>query len=113
VTHQTEPVAILVNHTPATNHWIEIQLVGTSSARDAIGARISLHDNARPRTAWLTSGDGYLCSNERVIHLGLGITEQPQDITITWPDGSNQFAKGLAINSRWLIVQGDTAFQLP
>lgn len=112
VTHQTEPVAVLVNHTHSQNHWIELQLVGRASARDAVGARITLHSHGLNRVAWTTSGDGYLCSSERVVRLGVGNLSEACSITITWPDGSIQKTESLSLDARWLVVQGDDAFRM-
>ena len=39
-THHDVPAALLENHTPSKYHWLQIRLVGTSSERDAIGARV-------------------------------------------------------------------------
>lgn len=110
VTHQTEPIAILVNHTAQTHHWIEFQLVGVSSARDAVGAKIELQNDTSRCTGWLTSGDGFLCSSERIVRFGLGATVQPCGVTITWPDGSIQTIDHLSVDSRWLIVQHEDGY---
>ena len=42
VTHIEEPTALLLNKTETGNHWIQLQLTGTDSERDAIGARIEI-----------------------------------------------------------------------
>ncbi|GAA5507937.1 hypothetical protein Rcae01_03395 [Novipirellula caenicola] len=112
VTHQTEPVAVLVNHSESQNHWVELQLVGVTSARDAIGARITLHDQGFERAGWVVAGDGYLCSSERVVRFGLGKSNSPREFTITWPDGSEQALAALSVDARWLVVQGSAPYRL-
>ncbi|GAA4467057.1 FG-GAP-like repeat-containing protein [Novipirellula rosea] len=113
VTHQTEPVALLVNRTVTKHHWIAVRLVGRHCARDAIGAVITLRQGNQSWRKVLTSGDGYLCSNERVIRFGLGGANAEALVTIEWPDGSTQTTKSLSIESEWLLVQGEPAFKLP
>ena len=111
VTHQTEPVALLVNHTATDHHWINLHLRGRTCARDAIGTTVEATDGTQTWTATLTSGDGYLCSNERVIRFGLGGSSSDLAIDIRWPDGSRQTIDRLQVDSDWLIVQNDPAFQ--
>ncbi|WP_345684648.1 FG-GAP-like repeat-containing protein [Novipirellula caenicola] len=113
VTHQTEPVALLVNRTNAAGRWIEIQLRGSTSSRDAIGSRVEIQCDGNRWFAAVTAGDGYLCSNERIIRIGLGDTTGNCDITVTWPNQTHQTWTNLSPNSSWNLVQNaDNAFEL-
>ena len=112
VTHQTEPVALLLNHTKSTHHWIALSLRGRNCARDAIGAIIELQTADQKWVAMLTSGDGYLCSNERVVRFGLGSINSDFTVTVRWPDGSSQQLYDLAVDTDWLVVQNSEPFRL-
>jgi hypothetical protein len=105
VTHQTEPVALLVNQTDDTGSWIELQLRGRSCSRDAVGSTVQIRCGERNWTAVVTSGDGYLCSNERIIRIGLGQPNQRCDVNVIWPDGTTSGARELDANSSWLVIQ--------
>ncbi|MEM6472264.1 MAG: CRTAC1 family protein, partial [Planctomycetota bacterium] len=108
VTHQTEPVALLVNHTPSDNGWIELSLVGLSDARDAIGATVTAEFDGESRLKPLLSGDGFYCASQRVVHFGLGESGSDQDeidVTIRWPDDTEESFQ-LSANRRYRIVQG-------
>ncbi|MCM2373105.1 FG-GAP-like repeat-containing protein [Aporhodopirellula aestuarii] len=107
VTHQTEPVALLVNQTRDAGHCIELQLVGRDCSRDAIGATIELHSDDQRWTVPVTSGDGYLSSNERIIRIGIGESTDDCDVTVTWPDDYRQTYRSLTANASWMLVQGD------
>ncbi|TWT84986.1 ASPIC and UnbV [Planctomycetes bacterium CA13] len=107
VTHQTEPVALLVNRTDHSGHWIDLQLCGRHCSRDAVGAIVEVQSEEQRWTAAQTSGDGFLCSNERVVHIGTGDSSHACDVTVTWPDGRKQTYAQLASRSRWLLVQED------
>ncbi len=107
VTHQTEPVALLINHSKPAGDWLELQLVGRSCSRDAIGATIHLQSGNQQWTAGQISGNGFLCSNERVIRVGMGSASGDCDVVVSWPDGQQQRFHQLSLNSRWLLVQGD------
>ncbi len=109
VTHQTEPVALLVNRSADPGQWLEIKLSGRDCSRDAVGAIVQVTSAGQSWTAPLTSGDGYLCSNERLLRFGLGRKAADCDVTVVWPDGSRQTHVGLQPESRWLLVQGEAS----
>ena len=107
VTHQTEPVALLVNQSEDGGSWIDIELRGRSCSRDAIGATVEVTVGEQRWTAVQTSGDGYLCSNQRTLHFGLGRTEGSCQVKVTWPDGTSQIYPDLDSGAVWLLVQAD------
>ncbi|TWU47648.1 ASPIC and UnbV [Rubripirellula tenax] len=107
VTHQTEPVALLVNRTEKPGNWIGLQLVGRQSSRDAIGSVVEVHSSDQRWIAALTSGDGYMCSNERILRVGLGDLIGECEVTVTWPDGQRQTYSHLKPNTDWLLIEGD------
>ena len=113
VTHQTEPVAVLVNQTESQNHFLEIRLVGTSCGRDTIGAVVELSVGDQVSVAALTAGDGYECSGERVLRFGLGGTHSPAKIKVRWPDGSTEEFSGMLADTQWVVVQAGEPFELP
>ncbi len=105
VTHLHEPIAVLINHCEDANHSIGFRLVATRSSRDAVGAVIRF-DADRPRTLWALSGDGYFCSNEKILRAGLADQDHVENITVTWPDGSVDELGSLQADCEYLIVQG-------
>ncbi|MGH9419553.1 MAG: ASPIC/UnbV domain-containing protein, partial [Thermoanaerobaculia bacterium] len=48
---------------------------------------------------------GYLTSNPKEQHLGLG-ADKRADVTVIWPNGERQTFKGLAADKRYHFVQG-------
>nr|WP_144059601.1 FG-GAP-like repeat-containing protein [Rhodopirellula sallentina] len=107
ITHQTEPVALLVNQTEESGDWIGLQLVGRDCSRDAIGAVVEIESNDRRWVVPLTSGDGYLCSNERILRVGLGESAGECDVVVKWACGTQQRYPGLKPNVTWLCVEAD------
>ncbi|MGB7328095.1 MAG: FG-GAP-like repeat-containing protein [Rubripirellula sp.] len=103
--HLDAPLALLENQTESTGHWIQFQLVGVESERDAIGARVVVRCGDTSRSTWRTAGDGYLCNNEPVVDVGLGDHESISDVTIHWPSGSTQTITNIAVDHRYVIVQ--------
>ncbi len=65
------------NRTERPGRWLEIELAGVTTARDAIGAKVRFQfADGTERVARLTAGDGFAASNERVIRTGLGIADE-------------------------------------
>ncbi len=112
ITHSREQVRLLLNRSRSDHNRISFKLVGTNSSRDAIGAVVRFTHGGRKRTLWCLSGDGYMCSNERVLRAGLGKADRVDNLTVTWQDGSIDELGTLDANAHYVIVQGDaTAFK--
>ena len=107
VTHQTEPVALLVNHSSQMGSNIHFELIGTTSSRFAVGATLRVRSGEQVWTAWQLSGDGYLCSNERTIRFGLGKEISSCDVEVEWPSGLKQTIENLKTGATYLIVEAD------
>ena len=105
VTHIDEPSALLRNETPATGHWVQLVLVGTTSERDAVGARVTVRCGDQQWTDWLTGGDGYLCRNEAFLPFGLGDRNSVDEITVDWPSGKTQTWNSLAVDQRVMLIE--------
>ncbi|WP_419189569.1 FG-GAP-like repeat-containing protein [Stieleria marina] len=109
VTHQTEPVALLVNQGEPTNHWIGMSLVGRNCDRDAIGATLEIIAGENSWTQQVTAGSGYMCSNEKTLRVGLETYEGDCAVEVRWPDGTKQRFANLKPDSVWLLIQNDEA----
>ncbi len=105
ISHIGSPTAILVNQTETTNHWLAVQLVGTESERDAIGARVQVRAGDRVWTNWAVGGDGYLCRNEATIPFGIGDSTEIDQVTVTWPTGKSQSFDKIDVDQRVLLIE--------
>lgn len=89
--------------------WVALDLEGTRSNRDGIGARIRV--KALGRTQWrhLTgcSTSVHSCGPKRV-HVGLGPASVIDELEIRWPSGAVQRLDGLAINRVHKVVEPAT-----
>lgn len=68
-----------------------LQLTGTTSNRDGIGAKIKL-TTASGRTLHnhVTTSVGFMSSSDRRVHFGLGSESKIASIDIGWPSGKRQ-----------------------
>lgn len=103
--HLDEPVALLENES-TTGNWLQVELVGVSSERDAIGAEVVVESDDQTWHGWQTGGDGFMCTNEPIIHFGLGTSENITRLQVTWPSGRSEQFDGLTMNGRYLLIEG-------
>jgi hypothetical protein len=102
--HLDAEVDLMINETPGGN-WIEFELVGTESERDAIGAEVRISVSDSLRYQWVIGGDGFACTNERFVSFGLGSADTVDSVEIRWPSGRSTLLPKLAGGTRYLIVE--------
>lgn len=95
-----ESPVLLQNNVGGQNAWIGLQLEGTRSNRDAIGAKVTLKTADRKIVRWVTGGSSYLSSQDKRVLFGLGakFNGATADVEIRWPSGSESSAPALRIN---------------
>ena len=103
--HLDQPIALLQNDSE-TQNWLQLELVGVTSEREAIGAKVDIDAGGDHWTGWQVGGDGYMCSNEPVIHFGLGTVSAITQVEIDWPSGRTQLLPNLKPNHRYLVIEG-------
>lgn len=103
--HLDQPIEVLKNECPAAN-WVDIELIGTTNERSAVGSRVTVVAADQQWTAWRTSGDGYMGSNESVLHFGIGNHANVDRVEVIWPDGRQDTLPVVEINRRLLIIEG-------
>jgi len=106
ITHLFEPIALLVNETKTDHLQCRFFFVGTKSGRDAIGTRVTLQCEGGSRVGHLLAGDGFQCSNERCVSLGLGTQSEPCKVVVDWPDGTRESFGKHELSGDYLVIQG-------
>jgi hypothetical protein len=104
--HLDVEAALLENRSESPGRWVQLELVGTASEREAIGARVRVKTADGDWTAWMVGGDAFLSSRERSIHIGLGDTPSIEAIEIQWPAGETQSFVGVQPDRRYLAIEG-------
>ena len=89
-----EPATLLRNVSEPAGSWIALDLVGTVSNRDGLGARV----RARDQTRWMKGAAGYASSSLRPVHFGLGESAAPVIVEIDWPSGQSQTVESVPVN---------------
>jgi len=105
-THLDRPAALLENRTQNDAHFLQFELVGTKSERDAIGAVLQIQCDQETWTTSLCDGEGYFGSNQRLIHIGIGKQSIIQSVKCTWPNGQVEIVENLQPDQRYRWIEG-------
>jgi tetratricopeptide (TPR) repeat protein len=106
---QNEPLAYLHNATVAPGRFLVLQLEGTKSNRDAVGARVTIEAGGRRQVSQRMGGGSYQSASDPRLHFGLGAADRVDAIEIRWPSGKTDRWTGLAADSAYLLKEGSTA----
>jgi enediyne biosynthesis protein E4 len=90
VANQRGPLLVYKNTVPADREWIDFELRGTRSNRDAVGAQVRLFWNGQEQLQEVCGGCGYSAQNQRRLHFGVGKAPRIEKAMIRWPSGSVQ-----------------------
>jgi hypothetical protein len=100
---------LLRNDGGSGHAWLRLRLRGTTSNRDAVGARVIVEmEGERPLLRELRAGGQFLGQNESTLHFGLGPDVDSVDrLRVLWPSGLEQTWEDVAPNQLLEIVEGE------
>ena len=107
VNHKDGTPALLRNDTPGENHWLRLELVGTRSNRDAIGASARVEFAGRAVVRQRKHGSSVFSSHDPRLLIGLGDATTVTKLTITWPSGATTVREGIAADQTLRLVEGE------
>ncbi len=88
-----------------SNHWLEIDLQGTTSNRDGIGAKVYVTAGGITQLREQNGGYHRWSQNDRRLHIGLA-GNATADVTIEWPSGTVDNFVGVAADQLYNAVEG-------
>lgn len=92
---------------------IALTLQGTTSNRDAIGARVDVEADTVRVTRLVQAGSGFLSQHSREVLVGLGASRVIKKVVVTWPSGLRQEFADVALDARYRLVEGGTLERSP
>ncbi|MGC1480969.1 MAG: CRTAC1 family protein [Chthoniobacterales bacterium] len=90
---------------PNGNHWIEIDLVGRSLTRDALGAKVFVTCGETTQLREQNGGQHNRGQNPQRLHFGLGPHEFVSKIEVVWPSGERQRLQNVAADQILTITE--------
>ncbi len=107
VNHKDGPAALLRNDTPTENRWLRLQLVGTKSNRDAVGARVEVEVAGRTIARQRKGGCSVFSANDPRLTIGVGTAPEVKKLTVRWPSGAVTTREAIKTNQALRIVEGE------
>ena len=78
---------LLRNNVGERRNWLAVELRGTKSNRDAVGAVVRIETGGEKQMRHVTAGSGYASQNTARQYFGLGDRAQADVMTVRWPSG--------------------------
>jgi enediyne biosynthesis protein E4 len=87
------------------NNWLKLKLVGTTSNRSAIGARVVVTAGETTMVQEISSQSSYYSHNDPRLHFGLGPLTHADRVEIRWPSGGQQTLSRVPGNQILVVVE--------
>ncbi len=99
------PAALVRNDSKSEGSWLQIRLVGTRSARDCIGAEVTVHLGDVKLKRARKGGGSYLSTSQEALAWGLGDAKSIDQVDIRWPSGATASLKNVKANQLLTLVE--------
>lgn len=97
----------LTNESGSGRNWVQINLIGTDSNRDAFGAKVTLEVGGK-RYVRLNHGAGVGRQSKKPIHFGLSDFETIEQLDVQWPNGEVESFTNLPVNQLIVITENES-----
>jgi hypothetical protein len=87
------------------NHWLELDLVGTRSSREAIGAEVRVTAGGRTQVRFQGGGVHRGAQDHARLHFGLGPHERVDELVVHWPSGARTTLSDVAADQVLRVVE--------
>ncbi len=88
------------------HHWTTLTLVGTTSNRNAIGARVRCVTGSVSQWQEVRGGGSYLSQNDFRVHFGVGAAARIDRIDVRWPNGLEETWENLPVDAFHVLKEG-------
>lgn len=95
----------LLHNTGNDNRWLQIDLEGTRSNRDGIGARVFVTAGGVTQTRVQDGGIHHRSQNHSRLHFGLAKQAQAERVVVQWPRGARQELTNVGTNQVLRITE--------
>lgn len=99
-----EPV-LLHNETPDAGNALVLNLIGSKSNRDGLGARIEVGVDGKTYVRQCVTDGSYMSASDKRVHVGIGKAAGVESVTVHWPSGKKTTVKDLPINKPFDIKE--------
>jgi hypothetical protein len=90
--------ALLRNDTARKGNWLLIRAQGSKGNTFGLGATVRVETSEGVQTREINNVASYLSSSDVRLHVGLGNAKVVRQLDVTWPSGTKQVLKDVAVN---------------
>ena len=105
ISNYQRPATLLLNPGTPKNHWLQIELEGVTSNRDAVGARVVIRHDGRTQSRQVSTTRGYLSGQSSMLHFGLGTSDRIELLEVHWPSGLVERVPDVDVDRRVRLVE--------
>lgn len=105
--------ALLRNTTENAGNWLTIELQGTTSNRDGIGASVILRSGKLALRRDRMASASYLSCDDPALHFGIGATTALESVTVRWPSGRHEKFSDVRAGKRIRLMEGTGTALMP
>ena len=99
--HLEQPFMIWINQTSNANNFLKVNVEGTISNRDGIGAWVEVYTNGQKQVRLKHCGEAYLGQTSGSLHFGIGTAAQADSVIVRWVGGNVD---------KWTNISANTTF---
>ena len=88
-----------------SNNWLQIDLQGTESNRDGIGAQVRVTSGGTTQLREQNGGIHHFAQNDTRLHFGLAGDNTVEQVEVSWPSGTTQVLNNVNVNQILTIVE--------
>ncbi len=97
---------VLLKNVGNENGWVRLKLRGTSSNRDAVGARVMVFVGDEIQSREVYAGSSMLSQHSQWLTFGLGARSIVDSVHVIWPEGSTESYPAVASHQTADLVEG-------
>ncbi len=95
----------LRNDLGARRHWLAVELQGTTSNRDGVGAMVTIVAAGSAQVRHANRGSGYASQHTARLYFGLDAATRVERLTVRWPSGLQQEFENIAARQVVHIIE--------
>ncbi len=107
VSNSNTAPTVLHNQSSSTSSWIQLDLVGITTNRSAVGSRVVITADGKKQVLEVHSGRSYQSHFGSRLHFGLGKASKVDQIEVFWHGSQTQTIEDLDVNCVYVIRQND------
>ena len=97
---------LLRNDLGTRRSWIAVELQGTTSNRDGVGALVTVNTGGSTQVRHAHSGSAYASQQSARLYFGLKDATQVDQLTVRWPSGTEQRFEDITARRVVQITEG-------